>query len=135
MHDPKRNFLYLSMIFIHNCLGLLNTAQWWFRWQKMAPDWLWGGLVHLNIATLYSHERKRVTYWLNQWLTTVFVEQPLPSTGSAEHIKWIFSNLIIHTRDGFICVFTPCSPCPQKAYFKTCIRHKICRASLCLSNH
>ena len=36
------------MVFIHNCLGLLNTTRWWFRWQKMAPDWLWDGLVHLN---------------------------------------------------------------------------------------
>ena len=44
--------IYLSVIFVHTCLALLITTQWWFRWQKMPPDWLWGGLVHLNLCTL-----------------------------------------------------------------------------------
>ena len=45
-------FLYVSWICFHTYLALLNTTQWWFRWQKMAPDWLWGGLVHLNLTSL-----------------------------------------------------------------------------------
>jgi len=47
-------FLYVSAICIYNYLALFNTTQWWFRWQKMAPDWLWGGLVHPDIFTLLN---------------------------------------------------------------------------------
>ena len=43
-------FLYVTAICFHNYLAPLNTTQWWFRGQKMAPDWLWGGLVHLNLS-------------------------------------------------------------------------------------
>ena len=70
MHDPKRILLYLSVGFIHNCLGLLNTTQWWFRWQKIAPDWLWGGLVHLNITALFESG--------SELLTTVAHKQKWP---------------------------------------------------------
>ena len=45
----KRIFLYVSAICFQNYLALLNTTQWWFSWQKMASDWLRGGLVHLNL--------------------------------------------------------------------------------------
>ena len=48
-------FLYLSVVFIHNCLGLLNTTQWWFRWQKMVPDWLWGRLENLNLNMTFCY--------------------------------------------------------------------------------
>ena len=42
------------MIYLHKYLALLvlNTTQWWFRWQKRAPHRLWGGLVHFNLYWL-----------------------------------------------------------------------------------
>ena len=66
----KDFFLYISVICFHNYLALLKTTQWWFRWQKTAPDWLWGGLVHLNL-----------------WIVWI------PSTSWTElDIVWIISN-------------------------------------------
>ena len=57
MHEKKD--IYVSVICFHNYLARLNTTQWWFRWQKMAPDWLWGGQVHLNLdLTQFEIERR-----------------------------------------------------------------------------
>ena len=66
------------MIFFNNCLALLNTTQWPFRWQKMAQDWLWGGLVHLNIycAWLYCDLLYCTPVWyMHSVLWTVFIKR------------------------------------------------------------
>ena len=73
MHELKRIFLYLFVVFIHNCLGLLNTTQWWFRWQKMAPDWLWGGLLHLNIYFFLLNSFAKFDVWTYVNNTTPFI--------------------------------------------------------------
>ena len=49
-----RSVFFISICnFSHNYLALLKTTQWWFRWRKMAPDWLGGGRVHLNILKVF----------------------------------------------------------------------------------
>ena len=59
MLEKKGIFSYISGICFPNYLALLNTTQWWFRWQKIAPDWLWGGLVHLNLCIPGSTDTSR----------------------------------------------------------------------------
>ena len=44
----KKRYIYFGDFFFNYILALLNTTQLWFSWQKMGPDWLWSGLVHLN---------------------------------------------------------------------------------------
>ena len=63
--------------FFHYYLALLNTTQWWFRWQKMAADWLWGGLVHPDLLT-WAYLKWHKSYSLRWFNPCVTIMWPIP---------------------------------------------------------
>ena len=98
-YDLMGIFLYLPIIFPSK-LSLLKTAQRSFRWQKIAPDWLWDGLVHPDVKSCNLGKIFVVGAHIKYMIFFRYWGKNL--------ISWLFSSYIMYI------VYSSLSYCPNR---------------------